>query len=75
MSVLPRPRVVWPALIGAVALLDWWCDRGEPNGDTLSELLREWWRVETPLGRAAFTASLALGANALHSHICKAAAA
>lgn len=68
---LPRHRVLWPTLIGALALLDWWADRGEPDQDTLSELLREWFAVDTPAGRAAFTAALAVGAGVLHSHILK----
>lgn len=69
--MLPRPRVVWPALIGALALLDWWCDRGDPNGDTVSEIVRDWWAVETPLGRATFSLTLTGAAVALHRHICK----
>lgn len=68
---LPRHRLVWPSLIGALIALDVWADQGDPDQDTLSELVREWFRVDTPYGKAAFTLALACGANVLHGHICK----
>lgn len=41
---LPRARAVWISIIGvplAIAVpLDIWCDRGEPDSDTLSEYVR-----------------------------------
>lgn len=68
---LPRSRVIWPTAIAALAALDMWCDRGEPDSDTLSEFLREVFAVDTPAGKAAFTLALTVGANWLHNHILK----
>jgi hypothetical protein len=67
--MLPRARVFWPALIGSLALLDWLCSRGEPDGDTVSELIRETFATDTPAGRYAFTGTIAAGAYWLHRHI------
>lgn len=73
--MLPRPlplaSVVWVGVIGGPALLDWWADQGEPDGDTCSELIRRTFRTDTAAGRAAFTTALAVGSGWLHSHILK----
>lgn len=68
---LPQSRVVWPSLIAALAALDWYCDRGEPDGDTLTELVRSLLRPETTPGRIATAALLGAGAEVLYTHFCK----
>lgn len=65
------PAVEWSLAVGHLAVLDWIRDRGEPDRDTLSEVIRETFHVDTPAGRAVFTAVLGLGAVAFHRHICK----
>lgn len=35
--MLPRSRVVWPSIFGALAALNVWCTLGEANGDSISE--------------------------------------
>lgn len=65
------PRVEWVLGIGYLAVVDLLRDRGEPDGDTLSEVIREVFAVHTPLGRARFTVAL-IGSGAIfHRHICK----
>lgn len=55
----PRPSTVaWVALMGSVAVYDYFC----PEGEQLSERADEW--VEHPLKNVAFSA--AVGAFALH---------
>ncbi len=61
----------WTLHLAFPVLVDIIRDRGEPDGDTLSEVIREVFRVHTPRGRLAFTATLAAGAVAFHRHICK----
>lgn len=68
---LPRARWVWLGLIGTAAAVDFWCDQGEPDADTLTENIRDWFHVDTPAGKAAFTLALTVGANWLHGHILK----
>jgi hypothetical protein len=68
---LPRADLVWLVVLGGPALLDYWYDRGEPDADTLSERIRDWFQVDTPLGKVAFTVTLAAGAHWLHRHILK----
>ena len=69
--MLPRPRVVWPTLIGALVALDIWADRGEPNGDTLTELVRSVFHPETPVGRVTIATLLGVGGGVLFDHFCK----
>lgn len=68
---LPKASAVWLGIIGGAAALDYWCDLGDPDQDTLSEFTRLMFRVHTPAGKVAFTAALAGGATWLHSHILK----
>ena len=65
------PRVEWSLGFIYLGVLDVLRDRGEPDGDTLTECIREGFRVHTPAGRAAFTAALAVSAVSFHRHICK----
>lgn len=68
---MQSPPIEWALGIGHLAVLDWLRDRGEPDADTLSEVIRDVFRVDTPHGRLAFTLTLAAGAAVLHRHICK----
>lgn len=68
---MQSPPIEWTAGITYLAFLDWYRDRGEPDGDTLSECIRDAFHVHTPRGRIAFTLTLAAGAAVLHRHICK----
>lgn len=68
---MQSPPVEWALGIGYLAVVDAIRDRGEPDGDTLSEVIRQVFNVNTPQGRAAFTATLAAGAVLFHRHIVK----
>ena len=68
---LPRASAVWLGIIGGAAALDYWCDLGDPDQDTLSEFTRAVFCVHTTTGKVAFTAALGVGATWLHSHILK----
>lgn len=52
-------------------VVDWMRDRGEPDGDTASECIRQAFRVDTAPGRLAFTAALTGAAFLFHRHITK----
>lgn len=65
------PSAEWSLLAGYFIALDVLRARGEADADTLSECLRDGFRVHTPRGRTLFTATLAAGAVAFHRHICK----
>lgn len=65
------PRMQWSLRLAALAVEDVVCDRGEPDGDTLSEVIREVFRVHTPRGRLAWLAFLVAGGVILDRHICK----
>lgn len=68
---MQSPRAEWAVLIGHGVVLDVLRDRGEPDGDTLSEVLRTVFRVETAPGRAALATAIAGGALALYRHLVK----
>lgn len=65
------PRVEWTLHVLHFGILDLVRDRGEPDGDTASEVIRDLFHVDTPRGRAAFAATLAVGSTVLYRHICK----
>lgn len=65
------PPVEWSLGVAYLGVLDIVRDRGEPDGDTLTECIREGFRVHTPRGRAAFTLALTASAVLFHRHICK----
>lgn len=48
---------MWGGVLGAVIALDLYCDRNAVVGDTFSEVTREVFHVDHPLGRAAFYGS------------------
>lgn len=65
------PRAEWTLGIGYLVLVDVLRDRGEPDGDTLSEVTRDLFRVHTPHGRRAWLIALVAGGALLDRHICK----
>lgn len=65
------PPAEWALGIGYLAVLDVIRNRGDPDGDTLTECLRESFRVHRPEGRAALGAAIAAGGVVLFRHLCK----
>lgn len=65
------PPLEWGLGIGYLVALDVLRDRGEPDKDTLSECIRDAFKVETPIGFAIFTASAVGGFTIFHRHIVK----
>jgi hypothetical protein len=61
----------WSLHVAHFAVLDYLRDRGEPDGDTASEVLRVIFRTHDPRGRAALAAAIAAGGVVLHRHLCK----
>ena len=57
------PRLIWGGALGALAAYDLICDRGDPDGDTLSEVTRDLFGTHTTAGRIRFIAAT-LGAAA-----------
>lgn len=72
---MKSPQAEWALITGSVAVqigvLDYLRARGEADGDTLSECLAAWFRVDRPSGRAAFAVSAYGAATVLILHICK----
>lgn len=68
---MKSPPLEWTLHIAFPLLVDYIRDRGEPDGDTLTEVIRDAFRVHTPAGRAAVTVAIAAGAVAFRQHICK----
>lgn len=64
------PRIEWTLGVGYLAVLDYVRARGEADGDTASEVIREL-MDRHPLGRVAFTATYTAGAIALWRHLVK----
>ena len=62
------PRAEWSLFVLHFAALDWWRHRGDGDGDTASEVIREL-VVRHPHGRAIFTVGLAAAAVGFHRHI------
>lgn len=65
------PKIEWTAFAAHLILVDYVRDRGEPDGDTASEVLRAAFRVERPEGRAALAAAITIGAVGLYAHLTK----
>lgn len=65
------PKAEWTLGIAYLVILDVLRDRGEPDGDTLSEVTREVFAVHTPRGRLAWLGVLVAGGVVLDRHICK----
>lgn len=68
---MQSPRIEWTLGIGYLAVLDWVRNQGEPDSDTLTEVIREAFDTDTARGRANFAAATAAGAVLFYRHICK----
>lgn len=66
-----HPVLVWIAGIGALVALDIWADRNDTPGDSLSEVVRQVYRTETPMGRVRFIGSWAFLTSWFIPHIIK----
>lgn len=47
--------VIWGGLFAVGTAVEVWALRNGKPGDTLSERIRKWFRVDTALGKAVFT--------------------
>lgn len=65
------PPVEWSLHLLHFGVLDLIRDRGEPDGDTASEVIRDLFHVDRREGRAAFAAALVTGGVVLYRHIVK----
>lgn len=65
------PPMEWALGIGHLVALDFLRDRGEPDNDTLTEVLRTAFHVERPEGRVALAAAITCGGVLLYRHLAK----
>lgn len=65
------PPIEWALGIGYLGVIDYLRDRGEPDGDTLSEVLRAAFNVQRPEGRLALAAAITGGGVLLYRHLAK----
>lgn len=68
---MQSPPIEWAAALGYLGFVDWLRDRGEPDGDTATEVLRNIFRVEHPQGRLALAAAISGGGVLLYRHLVK----
>lgn len=68
---MQSPPAEWALGIGYLAILDYVRSRGEADGDTLSECVREG-IARHPAGLAVFTGIYAAGAVVLWRHVVRA---
>jgi hypothetical protein len=67
---MKSPSAEWVLGLSYLGVLDYMRARGEADGDTLSEVVRD--LVDRhPAGRVAFTTAYVVGAAALWRHICR----
>ena len=68
---MQSPPVEWALGIGYLAVLDIIRDRGEPDGDTLTECVREAFGTDERAGRQRLAVVIAGGGVLLYRHFCK----
>lgn len=68
---MQSPPIEWALGIGYLAVVDVLRDRGEPDGDTLTECLRALFHVDDPRGRAALAVAITGGGVGLFRHLTK----
>lgn len=72
---MQSPPLEWAAIVGGPILtagvVDYLRDRGEPDGDTLTEVLRGVFHVDRPAGRATLAGAITAGGVVLYRHLCK----
>lgn len=61
--------LMWAAWVALFGVMEANAVRSEAEGDTLSERLRDWWKVKTPAGRLGFTAAWSIFAMTFLGHI------
>lgn len=68
-----NPRSEWALIVGGVAiwvgLFDYMRNQGDPDGDTLTEVIRELMYLETPPGRFALATSLVAASTVFYRHL------
>lgn len=67
---MQSPRAEWALALGCLGVVDYLRSRGEADGDTLSEVVRDLINSH-PLGRPVFTGLYAAGAVVLWRHFTK----
>jgi hypothetical protein len=68
---MQSPPLEWGLGIGYLVILDVLRDRGEPDGDTASEVVRVAFKVDRPEGRRVLAAVMVAGGIALYCHFVK----
>lgn len=70
-----NPRSEWALIVGGVAtwvaVFDYMRNQGEPDGDTLTEVIRDVMYLETRPGRVALITSLSLAGAVFYRHLTK----
>lgn len=65
------PPLEWAMGIAHLVALDFVRDHGDPDGDTLTEVLRDVFHVDTTTGRRALAVAIGVGGLALYTHLVK----
>lgn len=65
------PPIEWALEAVHFVALDAIRDRGEPDGDTATEVLRALFHVDRPEGRAVLAVAITAGGLALYRHLTK----
>lgn len=70
-----NPRTEWALIVGGVAvwvgIFDLMRHQGSPDGDTLTEVIRDVLYLETTGGRALLLTSLGLASASFYRHLTK----
>lgn len=68
---MQSPRIEWTLGIGYLAVLDWVRNQGEPDSDTLTEVIREAFGTDHAPGRRRLAVTIAAGGVVLYRHLTK----
>lgn len=68
---MQSPRIEWTLGVAYLAVLDYVRNRGEPDGDTLTEVIREAFDTDQASGRRRLAATIAAGGVVLYRHLTK----
>lgn len=68
---MQSPRAEWALGIGYLAAIDYVRNYGDPDGDTLTEVVREMFGTDTRHGRARLAAAMTAGGVVLYRHFVK----
>ena len=61
--------VMWGGILATGAVAEVWAIKNSTPGDTLSECLRSWFRVDTRTGKVVFTACWMVFSSWLLHHV------